>query len=150
MLKKLIPCLAALGTFAGPATAAAPFPAGPITIVVPNAAGGLADNIARPLADALGQELKQPVIVENKGGAGGVVGTGMVARAKPDGYTLLLTLSSISGLPACWAASRPSNWTSSCPLRASPPTPTCWWSGPTRHGSRWPNWSRMPKRTRRR
>ncbi|MDH2235101.1 tripartite tricarboxylate transporter substrate binding protein [Pigmentiphaga sp. GD03639] len=99
MLKKLIPCLAALGTIAGPAMAAAPFPAGPVTIVVPNAAGGLADNIARPLADALGHELKQPVIVENKGGAGGVVGTGMVARAKPDGYTLLLTLSSISGLP---------------------------------------------------
>ncbi|GGX18571.1 Tat pathway signal protein [Pigmentiphaga litoralis] len=78
---------------------AADYPGGPITVIVPYAAGGLADNIARPVADALGKVLKQSVIVENKGGAGGVVGTGFVARAKPDGYTLLLTLSAISGLP---------------------------------------------------
>ncbi|MPS25345.1 hypothetical protein E2I21_00770 [Alcaligenaceae bacterium SAGV5] len=56
----------------GPVFAAAEsYPAGPVTIVVPYAAGGLADNIARPIADALGRELKQPFIVENKGGAGG-------------------------------------------------------------------------------
>ncbi|MPS53959.1 hypothetical protein E2I20_20045 [Alcaligenaceae bacterium SAGV3] len=55
----------------GPVFAAAEsYPAGPVTIVVPYAAGGLADNIARPIADALGRELKQPFIVENKGGAG--------------------------------------------------------------------------------
>lgn len=84
----------------GPVFAAAEsYPTGPVTIVVPYAAGGLADNIARPIADALGRELKQPFIVENKGGAGGVIGMGSVARAKPNGYTLLLSLSGISGLP---------------------------------------------------
>src|SRR4029079_5774972 len=61
--------------------------------------GGVADITARPLADVLGRILKQPVIVENKSGAGGGVGMQYVARAKPDGYTLLLALSSISIIP---------------------------------------------------
>jgi tripartite-type tricarboxylate transporter receptor subunit TctC len=59
----------------------------------------VADITARPLAEALGRILKQPVIVENKAGAGGGVGMQYVARAKPDGYTVLLALSSISIIP---------------------------------------------------
>lgn len=99
MLKPLLTALILGGLAAQGSALAADFPSGPITLIVPNAAGGLADNIARPIADALTKELHQTVVVENKGGAGGVLGTGFVARAKPDGYTLLLTLSSISGLP---------------------------------------------------
>jgi tripartite-type tricarboxylate transporter receptor subunit TctC len=70
-----------------------------ITMIVPFPPGGVADTVARPVAEALGRELKQQVIVENKAGAGGATGIGAAAKAAPDGYTLLLALSSISILP---------------------------------------------------
>nr|WP_066122443.1 tripartite tricarboxylate transporter substrate binding protein [Bordetella ansorpii] len=73
------------------ATAAeAAYPTRPITLVNPYAAGGPADLLARSLARGLEQRLGQTVIVENKAGGGASIGTGYVARAKPDGYTLLL------------------------------------------------------------
>ena len=75
------------------------FPSKPITLVVPFPPGGVADIVARPAADAMSRYLKQPVVIENKAGAGGGIGMGYVAKAKPDGYTLLLALSSISILP---------------------------------------------------
>ena len=75
------------------------WPSKPITLVVPFPPGGVADTVARPVAIALGRELRQSVIVENKGGAGGAIGMGQVARAPADGYTLLMALSSISILP---------------------------------------------------
>jgi len=75
------------------------YPAHTVTMVVPFPPGGVADITARPLADAMTRILKQPVVVENKSGAGGGVGMQYVARAKPDGYTLLLALSSISIIP---------------------------------------------------
>jgi tripartite-type tricarboxylate transporter receptor subunit TctC len=71
----------------------------PITMIVPFPPGGVADTVARPVAEALGKELKQTVIVENRVGAGGALGIGAAARAAPDGYTMLLSLSSISILP---------------------------------------------------
>jgi tripartite-type tricarboxylate transporter receptor subunit TctC len=71
----------------------------PITLIVPFPPGGVADIVGRPFADALSRELKSPVVIENKPGAGGGIGMGAVAKAKPDGYTLLLALSSISILP---------------------------------------------------
>ena len=76
-----------------------PYPSKPITVIVPFPPGGVADIVARPAADALSHILKTPVIIENKPGAGGGIGMGYVAKAKPDGYTLLLALSSISILP---------------------------------------------------
>ncbi|MFC4277824.1 tripartite tricarboxylate transporter substrate binding protein [Achromobacter aloeverae] len=79
--------------------AAAEYPDHPITMIVPFPPGGVADVVARPLAQALGERLGEPVIIENRGGAGGAVGIGQVARAKPDGYTILMSLSSISILP---------------------------------------------------
>ena len=75
------------------------YPDKTITMIVPFPPGGVADTVARPVAEALARELKQSVVVENKAGAGGALGIGMAARAAPDGYTLLLSLSSISILP---------------------------------------------------
>jgi tripartite-type tricarboxylate transporter receptor subunit TctC len=75
------------------------YPDRPVTMVVPFPPGGVADTVARPVAEALARELKQSVVVENKAGAGGALGIGAVARAAPDGYTVLLSLSSISILP---------------------------------------------------
>jgi tripartite-type tricarboxylate transporter receptor subunit TctC len=69
-------------------------------MIVPFPPGGVADTVARPVAEALSRELKQTIVVENKVGAGGALGIGQAARAAADGYTLLLSLSSISILPA--------------------------------------------------
>lgn len=77
----------------------AQYPTRPITMIVPFPPGGVTDTVARPVADALGKALGQQVVVENKAGAGGAIGTGEAAHAKPDGYTILLMLSSISILP---------------------------------------------------
>ena len=75
------------------------WPERPITMIVPFPPGGVADTVARPVAEALGRELKQTVLVENRAGAGGALGMGLAARAVADGYTVLLSLSSISILP---------------------------------------------------
>ncbi|MDO4591457.1 MAG: tripartite tricarboxylate transporter substrate binding protein, partial [Comamonadaceae bacterium] len=82
----LTTCLALLPL----ASWASDWPNRPITIVVPAAAGGTTDIAARVLADKMGQSLGTSIIVENKGGGGGSIGTAQVARAKPDGYTLLM------------------------------------------------------------
>jgi tripartite-type tricarboxylate transporter receptor subunit TctC len=75
------------------------YPSRPITMVVPFPPGGFADVTGRPLAIPLGRELGQTVVIENRGGAGGAVGNAAVARAKPDGYTLLMALSSVTVIP---------------------------------------------------
>ena len=85
--------------FAGGAFAQAGYPDKPITMIVPFPPGGVADTVARPVAEALARELGQTVIAENKAGAGGATGIGAAARAPADGYTILLSLSSISILP---------------------------------------------------
>ena len=79
--------------------AAQDFPSRPISIVAPFPPGGVADLTARPLAAAMEKVLKNPVAVVNKTGAAGAVGMQYVATSKPDGYTLLLALSSISIIP---------------------------------------------------
>ncbi len=75
------------------------WPTRAITMVVPFPPGGLADIVARPVAEAMARELGQPVVIENKAGAGGGIGMGLAAKAKPDGYTVLLALSSLTVLP---------------------------------------------------
>jgi tripartite-type tricarboxylate transporter receptor subunit TctC len=79
--------------------ASAQYPDHPITMIVPFPPGGVADTVARPVAEAMGRDLKQPVIIENKPGAGGGIGMAQVAKAKPDGYTILLSLASLTVLP---------------------------------------------------
>jgi tripartite-type tricarboxylate transporter receptor subunit TctC len=77
---------------AGAVCAESAYPSKPLTLVVPTAAGGPTDFVARQLAQQLGQALGQSVVVRNVAGASGTVGTAEVARAKPDGYTLLFAL----------------------------------------------------------
>lgn len=71
--------------------AQAAWPAKPIKVVIPYAAGGVTDSVGRKLIDQMAQALGQPMVVENKGGAGGTVGMAEVLKAQPDGYTLALT-----------------------------------------------------------
>jgi len=73
-----------------PVLASAAFPSQPITLVVPFPPGGGNDQIGRLVGEHLATELKVPVVIDNKGGAGGNIGTGLVARAKPNGYTLVI------------------------------------------------------------
>ena len=98
MLRFIAPLFAAAAAFAAPAFAD-DYPTRPITMIVPFPPGGVADITARPVAEAMGRILKEPVVVENRAGAGGGVGMQYVSRAKPDGYTILMALSSISIIP---------------------------------------------------
>jgi tripartite-type tricarboxylate transporter receptor subunit TctC len=91
--------LMALAVAVPPVQAEEPYPSRPITIVAPFPPGGVADLTARPVAAAMEKVLKNPVGVVNKTGAAGAVGMQFVATSKPDGYTLLLALSSISIIP---------------------------------------------------
>jgi tripartite-type tricarboxylate transporter receptor subunit TctC len=90
--------LAAMVCAVAPAFAA-DFPDHPITMIVPFPPGGVADTVGRPIADALSRELGTAVVIENKPGAGGAIGMGLAAKAKPDGYTILMSLSSLTVLP---------------------------------------------------
>jgi tripartite-type tricarboxylate transporter receptor subunit TctC len=101
MRPRRLVALAAAIVLAVPLVGAAqePYPSRPITVVAPFPPGGVADLTARPVAAAMEKVLKNPVAVVNKTGAAGAVGMQFVAASKPDGYTLLLALSSISIIP---------------------------------------------------
>jgi tripartite-type tricarboxylate transporter receptor subunit TctC len=83
----------------GAAAQAQPYPNRPVTMIVPFPPGGIADITGRPLAVAMAKTLGQNLVVENKAGAGGAVGHAYVAKAKPDGYTIMIALSSIVVIP---------------------------------------------------
>jgi tripartite-type tricarboxylate transporter receptor subunit TctC len=86
----LIAALGAVGPLAAPATAQ-PFPARLVKIVVPQTPGGATDVFARKIGQILSERWGQPIVIENRAGAGGVLGTDSVAKSAPDGYTLLVT-----------------------------------------------------------
>lgn len=87
----MIPRRAAFALLATPAVAQAQsFPTRPIRLVIPFTAGGSNDIVGRILAEAMGMRLGQAIVVENRGGAGGLLGNDVVAKAAPDGYTILL------------------------------------------------------------
>ncbi|MFD1576975.1 Bug family tripartite tricarboxylate transporter substrate binding protein [Ramlibacter ginsenosidimutans] len=94
MLKLFAPFLLAAAAVVTPSAHADGYPAKPIRLVVPFPAGGPTDVFARAVSEKLGQRLGQTVIVDNKPGAGGAIGTDLAARAPADGYTLLLGTSS--------------------------------------------------------
>jgi tripartite-type tricarboxylate transporter receptor subunit TctC len=98
----LCAAVAALATLMTPAVQAQGYPDKPVTIVVPFAAGGPTDKVARDLGDVLRRELKQTVIIDNVGGAGGTLGAAKVAKANPDGYTLLLHHIGMATSPALY------------------------------------------------
>lgn len=98
MMRRIL-VAAALAVAAGLAAGQAAFPSKPVTMVVPFPPGGLADTVGRPVAEAMSRELGQPVVIENRGGAGGGIGMAHVAKAPADGYTILMALSSYSVLP---------------------------------------------------
>src|SRR5215510_8990815 len=75
------------------------YPSRPLTMVVPFPPGGVADITGRPLAAMMEKSLKQPVVIVNRTGAGGALGMSQVAKSAPDGYTILMGLSSISIFP---------------------------------------------------
>jgi tripartite-type tricarboxylate transporter receptor subunit TctC len=86
-----------------PRAARADYPERPVRLIVPFAAGGAVDSVARVLGNALGGNLGQPIVIENRGGGGGVIGMETVAHATPDGYTLLLSHSGFTAMPGLYA-----------------------------------------------
>lgn len=101
-MKLLTRIIALLGISSAVTFVWADYPDRPITIVVPFAAGGPSDKIARDLAEALRKPLKETVIIDNTGGAGGTIGAAKVANAKPDGYTLLVHHIGMATAPALY------------------------------------------------
>jgi tripartite-type tricarboxylate transporter receptor subunit TctC len=101
----MLAALLAAGTLAAalPAFAQPAWPTRPVRLVVPQSAGGSTDLVARPLAQHLSAALGQPVLVDNRPGAGSVIGTEIVARAVPDGHTLLVIAASFTATPALHA-----------------------------------------------
>ena len=87
------PFLAAIAVMFGTASLAQDFPNKPITLIVPNPPGGVVDTSARLLNEPLSRLVGQPVVIDNRAGGSGNVAYGAVARAKPDGYTLLISYS---------------------------------------------------------
>jgi tripartite-type tricarboxylate transporter receptor subunit TctC len=102
MLKKLSMLAAAVSCVVASGAALASYPDKPVTIVVPFAAGGPTDVVARTLGQAMGTQLKGTMIIENAGGAGGTIGAGKVARAPGDGYTLLFHHIGMSTAPSLY------------------------------------------------
>ena len=85
---------------AGTATAQTDYPVRPVRIIVPSSPGGGTDILSRLLAPQLSERLRQPVVVDNRPGAGSIIGNELVAKAAPDGYTLLMGISTLAILPA--------------------------------------------------
>ena len=126
-----------------PALAADAWPSKPIRLVVPYPPGGSSDIIARSIGQLISQELKQPVVIENKPGANGNLGAELVARAQPDGYTWLLcdlgalaispsvypswllTRARTCAAPPCWPIRRTCSLSI---LQCRPATSKSWWS----------------------
>jgi len=94
MKRRTLMAGALLTALLSPSLAQDKYPSKPVTVIVPQAAGGANDAIARIIAQQLGQQLGQQFIVENRPGAGGNIGTALAAKARPDGYTLVLTVNS--------------------------------------------------------
>ncbi len=102
LLKQCVMLAAGLLTAVTMPAQGAAYPEKPVRVVVPFAAGGPADLVARLLGQKLSEQWRQPVVVDNRGGAGGNIGMALVGQAQPDGYTLLLTTSVFTSNPSLY------------------------------------------------
>ena len=103
-MKRISVVLAALGTLACAAASAQSYPSKPVRLIVSFVPGGPTDIVARVVAQKISDPLGQPVTVDNRGGAGGIIGADAAAKAAPDGYTLLLgTVSTLAISPSAYA-----------------------------------------------
>ena len=113
-----------------------------VTIIVPTAAGGANDAMARILGQGLSVRLGKPVVVENKAGANGAIASEFVARAAPDGYTLMFGyIATHASTPRCKSSST-TRWQTLKPLAWWPRRPRCWWPAircPPRMPKNWCN-----------
>src|SRR5262252_8772129 len=121
------------------------YPSRPVRVVVPFAAGGAVDTIARIIGAKLQDSIGQPVIVEDRAGAGGTTGADVVAKAPPDGYTILMNTNGQAIAPARRCRSirsrisrRSPNWFRL--RRCSSPMRSC-------RRNHWANWSRSPRQS---
>ncbi len=119
--------LAMLGA-AATAAAQSDYPARPIRLVVPYAAGGPTDTFARSLAASWSRQLKAQVVVENRTGAGTIVGTEYVSKSAPDGYTLLLTTVAHAVNPSIHASLPYRTIEDFAPVGLAARARWCWWS----------------------
>jgi len=102
MLRSFFVMIAALAAVSAGTAVAQDYPTRPVSLIVPFAAGGPTDTLARNLAQQMSKTLKQQVIVENRAGAGGTLAAGIVAKSKPDGYQVLIAHIGMSTAPALY------------------------------------------------
>jgi tripartite-type tricarboxylate transporter receptor subunit TctC len=102
MMRTRLALLALLGLAVSTGAALAAYPERPITIIVPFPPGGANDIVVRILSEPLSKALGQPIVIENRGGAGGNLGIGAAARAQPDGYTILIAASGFAANPSLY------------------------------------------------
>jgi tripartite-type tricarboxylate transporter receptor subunit TctC len=144
-------CLTALWVlvaFIAPA-ASEEYPTRPIRVIVPTAPGGMADILARSFGQKFGEKIKQPVIVENRAGAGGAIAADFVAKSPADGYTLYLGFHATNSILPTLDPKLPYNAAKDfAPIITSPTCRTCWWSIPRSRRSRSRSWSTSPARSR--
>lgn len=113
------------------ATAQGAYPSQPVRLIVPFAPGGSTDVLARAVADGLRKELGQSVVVENRAGAGGLIGTEAVARAEPDGYTLgMATVSTMAVNPLLYGTQRVDPARQLAPVASVATVPVVWMVNP--------------------
>lgn len=116
----------ALATLAGNTWAQGTWPSKPIRVVVPFAAGSTTDIIARAISDKMSQSLGQQLVVDNRSGASGTIGQGMVANAEPDGYTIMIHSSSHTVSPSTFAKLPFDTLTAFAGVTPSAARPTRW------------------------
>jgi tripartite-type tricarboxylate transporter receptor subunit TctC len=105
-MRTILLAAAALMAAAGPSSVAQTYPAKAIRLIVPSSPGGSTDIVGRVLAQKLSESLGQQVVIDNRAGAGTMIGNEIVARSPPDGYTLLMGISTLAIIPAMYATVR--------------------------------------------